>query len=265
MAIHPTAIIHPKAEIGADVEIGPFCVIGPQARIGPGCRLAERVSLDGRVTLGARNLVLPGACLGFPPQDLKYEDAPTEVRIGDDNIFREYVTVHRGTEKGGGLTSIGNNNFFMAMSHVAHDCQIDDHVLLENNVLLAGHIHVEHHAVVSGGAAMHHFTTVGCFSFVGGLTRIVHDIPPFMIVEGHPARVRGVNVVGLRRHGMSGATVTALEEAYRLLYCYGQPRSLTLPQLEAREGLPAEVRHLIDSLKRSDRGKHGRFRESLRQ
>ena len=265
MAIHATAIIDQKAELDGSVEVGPFCVIGPEVRVGPGCQIGERVSLSGRVTIGARNRIMAGACLGFPPQDLKYADAPTEVQIGDDNLIREYVTVHRGTEKGGGVTRIGDRNFLMVMAHVAHDCQIEDDVLLENSVLLAGHIHVEHHAIVSGGSAMHHFTTVGCFSFVGGLTRIVHDIPPYMIVEGHPARIRGVNVVGLRRQGVAEETVTALEEAYRRLYCYGQPRSLTLPQLEARNDLPPEVRHLIESLRRSDLGKHGRYRESLRK
>jgi UDP-N-acetylglucosamine acyltransferase len=265
MAIHLMAIVDKKAEIDPSVEVGPFCVIGPEVRIGPGCRIGERVSLNGRVTIGARNTILPGACLGFPPQDFKYADAPTEVQIGDDNIFREYVTVHRGTEKGGGVTRIGNRNFLMAMAHVAHDCLIEDDVLLENNVLLAGHIHVEHHAVVSGGAAMHHFTTVGCFSFVGGLTRIVQDIPPYMIVEGHRSRVRGVNVVGLRRHGVAEETIAALEEAYSLLYRKDQPRSQTLPQLEARSDLPQELRHLIESLRRSDLGRHGRYRESLRK
>jgi len=265
MSIHPTAIVDPQAEIDSDVELGPYCLIGPQVRIGTGCRLMERVSIKGHTVLGERNLVFPGACLGFPPQDLKYEHAQTKVQIGDDNLFRECVTVHRGTEAGGGITRIGNNNYLMAMAHVAHDCQLEDHILLENNVLLAGHIHVEHHAIVSGGAAMHHFTTVGCFSFVGGLTRIVHDVPPFMKVEGHPARVRGINVVGLRRHGTADETISKLIEAYRCLYCYGQPRSQTLPQLEAGDDIPAEVRHLLESLRRSDLGQHGRYRESLRK
>ncbi len=265
MAIHPTAIIEPGAEIDPSVEIGPFCYIGAGARIGPNCRLFERVSLWGRVEMGSDNMFFPGTCIGLPPQDVKYHDEPTLVRIGNGNLFRECVTVHRGTTKSDGVTTIGNSNFLMAMAHVAHDCTIEDHVLLENNVLLAGHIHVEHHAVVSGGAAMHHFTTVGCFSFVGGLTRIVHDIPPYMIVEGHPARIRGVNVVGLRRSGADEKSIEALEEAYRWIYCYGQPRSVVLPQLEARPNLVPEIRHLIDSLKRSASGKHGRHRESLRK
>lgn len=265
MTIHPTAVVDSKAEIAADAQIGPFCCIGPEVTVGAGCILRERVSLDGRVTLGSNNMVFPGTCIGFPPQDVKYESASTSVEIGDNNLIREYVTIHRGTEKGGGVTRIGSHNFLMAMAHVAHDCQLDDHILLENNVLLAGHIHVEEHAVISGGAAMHHFTTVGKYSFVGGLTRIVHDIPPFMIVEGHPARVRGVNVVGLRRNQVDEASIKALEDTYRLLYCYGQPRSVTLPKLEARQDLPAEVYYLLQSLRRSEQGKHGRHRESLRK
>jgi len=209
MAIHETAIIERGAELAADVEVGPYCVIGMGARIGSGCRLMERVSIQGRVTIGARNIICTGACIGYPPQDLTYEEEATAVEIGDDNILREYVTVHRGTTKGGGVTRIGSHGYLMANAHVAHDCQIEDHVLIENAVLLAGHIHVEHHAVVSGGAAMHHFTTVGRYCFVGGLTRIVHDIPPYMKVEGHPARVRGVNVVGLRRNGFSEVAIEA--------------------------------------------------------
>jgi UDP-N-acetylglucosamine acyltransferase len=265
MAIHPTAVIDSGAEIAADAAIGPFCCIGPDVTIGAGSVLHERVSVHGRVTMGQGNRVFPGTCIGLPPQDLEYNDVPTAVEIGDGNIIRECVTIHRGTEKGGGVTRIGSHNFLMAMAHVAHDCQLEDHILIENNVLLAGHIYVEHHAVVSGGAAMHHFTTVGCFAFVGGLTRIVHDVPPFMIVEGHPARVRGVNVIGLRRNGVEGTVIKSLEDAYRQVYCYGQPRSQTLPKLEAKDDLPDEVHHLLQSLRRTEQGKHGRYRESLRK
>lgn len=265
MPIHPTAIVSPKAEVSGDVDIGPYSVIGPEVTIGPGCHIHERVSIDGRVTMGAGNRVLTGACIGFPPQDLDYRDTPTAVEIGDNNTIREYATIHRGTEKGGGVTRIGNGCFVMAMAHVAHDCWLGDKVLIENNVLLAGHIVVEDAAVVCGGAAMHHFTTVGRNAFVGGLTRIVHDIPPFMIVEGHPARVRGVNVIGMRRNGFNDETIRALEEAYRLLYCYGQPRSITLPKLEGRDDLPEEVHYLVASLRRTEQGRHGRYRESLRQ
>ncbi len=265
MAVHPTAIIDPKAEIAPDVDIGPFCRIGPHVCIDSGCVLRERVSIEGHTRLGRGNRIFPGACIGFPPQDLSYGEDPTGVSIGEENIIREYVTIHRGTKKSGGETRIGNHNYLMAMAHVAHDCRVEDHVLLENNVLLAGHIHVEHHAVVSGGTAMHHFTTVGCHAFVGGLTRIVHDIPPYMIVEGHPARVRGVNTIGLRRRRFPEETISTLEQAYRRLYCYGQPRSRTLPELEGQQDSPPEVRHLLESLRRSEQGKHGRYQEALRK
>jgi len=264
MAIHPTALVHPKAELASDAEVGPFCCIGPDVRIGPGCIIHERVSIAGSVTLGARNQIYAGACIGLPPQDLRYSDDPTRVEIGDDNLFREYVTIHRGTVKGGGVTRVGSHNYLMANAHVAHDCVLEDHILIENAVLLAGHIHVEHHAVISGGAAMHHFTTVGCHCFVGGLTRIVHDIPPFMKVEGHPARVRGVNVVGLRRNGFSDDAIAALDAAYRRLFRSGLPRATVLPELASREDNAPEVRYLIESLNRSGLDKHGRYRESLR-
>ena len=180
--------IHPRAEIDDDVEVGPFCVIGPNVRIGRGTKLENNVTLMGHVTIGERNHLFPGVVIGGDPQDLSYRGSDTQVIIGDDNLIRECVTINRGTEKEDGITQVGSHNFFMACSHVAHDCKVGNFVVIANGTMLGGHVHVHDHASLSGAVAVHHYASIGSYSFVSGISRVLHDVPPFMLVEGHPAR-----------------------------------------------------------------------------
>ena len=263
--ISPLAQIHPNAQIASGVFIGPFAVIGPNVRIASGTKVAHNATIIGHTTLGENNFIFPGAVLGAPPQDLKYAGGKTRLEIANNNIFRECVTINTGTEKGGGLTSVGNNNFFMALSHLAHDCIIEDGVVVANAVLFAGHIKIEKYAYISGASAFHHYTTIGRLAFVGGLSRVTQDVPPFMIVEGNPAEVRGVNVVGLRRRNLSQEATEALKKAFRLIYRGGLTRAEALERLEANpSSLTEEVKYLLEFLRNIDRGKHGRAREALR-
>ena len=265
MAISKLAVIHPKAELGQDVEIGPFCYIGPDVVLGAGSVLHQGVTVVGHTRLGQRNVAYPNVCIGTPPQDLSYRGEPTQVLIGDENVFRECVSVHRGTAKDAGVTRIGNRCYLMACSHVGHDCNLEDNVIFGNNVLIGGHVHVHSGVNMNGGAAIHPFTTVGRLAYIGGLTRVVQDVPPFMIVEGHPSRVRNINSVGMRRAGIAEEVIEAMAKAYRRIYRRGRPRAEVLDEMEKEDGWPEEVRYLCAALRSSASGKHGRYRESLRK
>ena len=216
--IAPSAFIDPRAEIDAEVAIGPFCVVGPKVTIGRGTRLENNVTLMGRCTIGEHNHIFPGVVIGGPPQDVSYRGEDTEVVIGDGNLIRECVTINLATTKEDGITSVGDRCYLMACCHVAHDCRLGDRVIMANGTLLGGHVHVHNDATFSGGVGVHHFATIGSFSFVSGLSRVLHDVPPFMLVEGSPARPRCVNLVALRRHQFPAETIDALDEAHRLLY-----------------------------------------------
>ena len=261
--IHPTAVIAKGAELGQDVIVGPYSVIGPQVRIGDGTFIGPQVVIDGTTTIGRENRILGQANVGGAPQDLSYEDEPTELHIGDRNTVREFVTVNRGTIKGGGVTRIGSGCLFMACSHVAHDCEIDDGVTLGNNVLLAGHVAVGREAIVNGAAAAHQFVTIGRNAYVGGLTRVIQDVPPFMILEGHPARVRKVNVIGLERAGLPADEIQELRLAFRRLFRREGNRREALAQLEI-ETRGMLVRELVLALRNTELGLKGRYRETLR-
>jgi len=262
--IHPTAVIHPLARIGVDVEIGPYCTIGPDVTVGDRTRIGPQVVVDGITRIGADNLVVGQAALGGAPQDLSYRGEPTELEIGDRNTIREFVTINRGTVKGGGITRIGSDNMLMACCHVAHDCELKDRIILANGVLLAGHVLVEENANVSGGAAAHHFVTIGAFAYIGGMSRMVQDVPPFMILEGHPSRVRGVNVIGLQRGGVPEDHIEHLREAFKRVWRSGDPRSRTLESLKEQFADSAVVMRLVRELEQTDVGAKGRYRESLR-
>jgi UDP-N-acetylglucosamine acyltransferase len=261
--IHPTAVISPRAELGSNVEVGPYTVIGPEVRIGDDSRIGPQVVIEGVTTIGRENHVIGQANIGGAPQDISYEDEPTCLEIGDRNKIREFVTINRGTLKGGGLTRVGSGCLFMACSHVAHDCEIEDAVMLGNNVLLAGHVRVGAGAIVNGAAAAHQFVTIGRNAYVGGLTRVIQDVPPFMILEGHPARIRKVNVIGLERAGFPAAQVQELRLVFRKLYRSGEPRHRILDELEQSSPGPL-VCELLRSLRETELGDKGRYRETLR-
>jgi len=257
--IHPTAVVDPAAELGDDVVVGPYCVIDGPVKVGARTVLHAHVTLMGHTTLGEGNVVYPGAVLGAPPQDLKYAGAVTRLVVGDRNQIREHVTFHAGTEKGGGVTTVGSDGMYMAGCHVAHDGHVGHGVIMANHVLLAGHVTVGDRAVLNGAAAAHHFSTVGRLAYVGGLSRIVRDIPPFCIAEGHPLRIRGANVVGMRRAGIPADAVARLRDAiHRIFVSDKEPARLAMDRLaEAHAGDPF-VAELVDFVRRSDQGRNGR-------
>lgn len=259
--IADNASVDPRARIDDEVEIGPFCVIGPHAKIGRGTKLENNVTLMGHVCLGRRNHVYPGAVLGGEPQDVSYAGSDTKLIIGDDNIIREGVTLNRASEKENGVTRVGNSNFLMACCHVAHDCQLGNHIIIANNTLLGGHVHIHDHASLSGGVAVHHYATIGSYSFVGGLSAVRHDVPPYMLVEGYPAKPRCVNVVGLKRNNLSADVIHALAEAHRLLYRAKVGLENAWEILRTGGQLFPQVTHLLDFVQNQHEGTHGRGRQ----
>ncbi len=265
MKIHSTAIIHPEAILGKDVEVGPYSVIDKNVRVGDRNIIKNNVTITENTTIAENNVIFPNTVIGSEPQDLKYYGEQTKLIIGSNNVFREFVTVNTGTMVGGGETLIGNNNLFMSCSHIAHDCIIENNVLVANGVLLGGHIKVEKHAKLMGLAGLQPFVTIGQHSYVGGLTRIVQDVPPYMIVEGNPAKVRKVNTVGLERSGFSQDSVNAIKEAFKQLFrTETLNRNQVLFELESKEDLMPEIKNLINFFRNVDKGKFGRYRESLR-
>ena len=257
--------IHPAAQIDDDVEIGPFCVIGPNVRIGRGTRLENNVTLMGHVVLGKHNHLYPGAVIGGEPQDVSYSGADTKVIIGSHNIIRECVTINRGSEKEDGITRVGDHNFLMACSHVAHDCRLGNHILVTNGTLLGGHVHVHDRASISGGVAVHHYATIGSYSFVAGMSTVRQDVPPYMLVEGHPARPRCINVVALKRNSFSPDTIDSLAEAHRLLYRAKVGLDNAREILRSSGQLLPHVNHLLGFVQDQQEGRHGRGRERTRR
>lgn len=267
-AVSNLADVHPRAILGDDVTIGPFCHVGPDVVIGDGTRLDGHVFITGCTTIGRRNRFWPNAVIGAEPQDKSYVDGRTGVVIGDDNQFREGVTVNRGAEKEDGVTRIGDRNLLMSNAHVAHNCRVFNDTILVNGVLLGGHVHVQDRAIISGNSAATHFCTIGRLGFVGGCSKVVRDVPPFMLCDGNDAfRIATINSVGLQRAGVPAATITLLKQAYRLLYRECKPfatvRQMFLDQLAG--ALPPELEELFAFLHYSSQGKHGRGREVVRQ
>ena len=251
--IHPTALIDPGAEIAAGVSVGPYCVIGEGVSLGEGCVLHNNVTLTGPAVVGARNTFFTGACIGGITQDLKYAGEPTHLEIGDDNVFRECTTVNRGTLPGA-KTVIGHHNLFLSYCHIAHDCIVGNHVIFSNNGTLAGHVIVEDYVILGGLTAVHQFCRLGQHAITGGCSKIVQDVPPFMIVDGNPAAVRGVNVVGLQRHGFDETAIRPLKEAYKALFMRGNNITESLAELEALSGTSPAVAHLTAFIHSSPRG-----------
>lgn len=257
-AIHPTAIVADAARLAPGVIVGPHCVVSGGASIGAGTVLENHVTLMGSVRIGARNRIFPNAVIGADPQDVSYRGSDTRVEIGDDNVIREGVTINRASEKEDGVTVVGSRNFLMACCHVAHDCRIGDGVIIANGTLLGGHVRIHSHASLSGSVAVHHWATVGSYAFVSGLSRVLHDVPPYMLCEGAPARPRCVNVVALRRGGFAAETLEAVTEAHRLLYRarVGQERAREI--LRSQSMLVPEVEAVLEFLSNQQEGRHGR-------
>lgn len=262
--IAPTAVVDPQAELGDDVTIGPFCVVGPRARIGRGTRLIGHVTILGRTIIGEGNQIFPNAVIGAEPQDLSYRGSETCVVIGDHNVIREGVTINRATEKEDGITSVGNHCYLMAACHVAHDCKIGDRVIIANGTLLGGHVHIQDDATLSGSVAVHHFTTIGSYSFVGGVSRVLHDVPPYMLVEGIPSRPRCINVVALKRNDFPADVIRALAEAHRLLYRAKVGLDHAREILRGDGYLYPAVNHLLSFIQNQHEGRHGRGRDRRR-
>jgi len=252
--IHPTAIIDPKAEIDSGVDIGPFCIVKNAVRIKKGTKLLSHVTVEGSAEIGENCTIHPYTSIGFPPQDLKYKGEDTKLVIGNNNTIREYVSMHRASVGGEGATVVGSNNFFMAYVHIAHDCKIGNNVIMANAATLAGHVLVEDNAVIGGLVAVHQYTRIGRHAMVGGFSGIGQDIPPYMIASGARAKLYGPNTIGLKRHGLSDATINAIKKAYRVLFREKRTLNDAIKKIRHEMQGIEEVNHLIEFIEKNKRG-----------
>jgi len=253
MPIHPNALISPKAKLAEDVSVGPFSVIGDSVSIGAGTKIASHCVLEGNTTLGKNCEVFTGAVIGSRPQDLKFKGEKVFLEIGDNNIIREYCTLNPGTGEGA-KTIVGSDNLLMAYTHIAHDCQVGNGCVLANNCTLAGHVTIEDKAVIGGIVAIHQFVRVGTLSIIGGCSKVVQDIPPYSTCDGHPARVYGLNLIGLRRKKIPASSIKALAFAFKTIFNSGLLVKNALQQLKAQADNTEEVAYLIDFINKTERG-----------
>ncbi len=251
--IHSSAVIHPKAQLGADCEIGPYCVIGEHVTLGARCRLHSHVVIDGHTKLGEENEIFPFASIGLKTQDLKWKGGITRTEIGDHNTFREYVTIHSATSDGE-VTVVGSHNHILAYCHLAHNVTLGNHIIMSNVATLAGHVTVEDRAVIGGLAAVHQFCRIGKFSMIGGCSKVVQDVPPFMMADGNPARTRTINKVAMERHGVSEEAQNVLKSAYKILFRGGLAIPNALAKVEAELPQLPEIVHLVQFVRASERG-----------
>jgi UDP-N-acetylglucosamine acyltransferase len=255
MPIHPTAIVDPKAKISSSCQIGPYCVIGPRVELGEGCHLVSHVTMEGPTRIGAGNTFFPFSSIGLAPQDISYKGEPTRLEIGDHNTIREFVTINRGTVKGGGLTMIGNHNLIMAYTHIAHDCQIGSHIIMANAATLGGHVIVEDFATVGALCPVHHFVRIGKYAFIGGGTTITRDVLPFSKTAAERGtRAYGLNAIGLERRGFTKDRIRKIHHAYRLLLASKLNTSQALAKLKAEADRGDDVDLLIRFIEASERG-----------
>jgi UDP-N-acetylglucosamine acyltransferase len=252
--IHPQAIVDPSAIIADDVSIGPFTVIGADVEIGSGTTVASHVVINGPTKIGRDNRIFQFASVGEKPQDLKFDDEATELIVGDRNTIREYVTLHRGTPGGGGVTSIGNDNLFMASVHVAHDCILGDHIILANATALAGHVVVDDHVILGGYTTVHKFTRIGAHAFTGFSPAIDRDVLPFFTVAGNRARAVGINKEGLKRRGFSADSIRALQTAFKLLIKSSSSHKVALEKVKELAQQDKNVKKMLKFLDASERG-----------
>ena len=252
--IHPSAVINSHAEIEDDVVIGPFCIVGEGVHIKKGSKLLSNVIIEGNTEIGNNCTIYPFTSIGLPPQDMKYKDEKTGVKIGDNNTIREYITIHRASVSGDGITTIGDNNFLMAYAHIAHDCKIGSHVIMANVATLAGHVVVEDHTVIGGLVAIHQFTRIGAYAMVGGFSGVGQDIPPYMIASGARAKLFGLNAIGLKRHGFSDQTINELKKAYKILFREKHTVKEAIKKIQEDLPYTDEIKHLIEFIQKNKRG-----------
>lgn len=254
MEIHPTAVVHESAQLAPGVQIGAYAHIGPEVSIGPGTRVDHHASIECLTTIGADCHIWPFVSIGTDPQDLKFGGERTTLQIGDRVNIREFVTVNRGTGEGGGVTRVGDECLLMAYSHVAHDCQLGQRVIMANAATLGGHVHVEDFANIGGLAAIHQFTRIGTRAFIGGMSGVAQDQPPYCLCEGNRCKPHGINVIGLKRAGFATENTEALKAAYRIIFRTHTPIQKAMEQVRAEViGVP-EVDHLLDFIASSERG-----------
>jgi len=252
--IHPTAIVDPKAEIDPSVDIGPFCILKDGVKIRKGTKLLSHVIVEGSTEIGEHCRIHPYTSIGFPPQDLKYKGEKTKLVIGNNNTIREYVSIHRASVGGDGITMVGNNNFLMAYVHIAHDCNIGNNVVMANAATLAGHVMIEDNTVIGGMVAIHQYTRIGRYAMVGGFSGIGQDIPPFMIASGARAKLYGPNTIGLKRHGLSDTTINAIKKAYKILFREKRTMKDAIKKVQDEMAGIEEVAHLINFIEKNKRG-----------
>jgi UDP-N-acetylglucosamine acyltransferase len=255
MKAHPTAIVHPQAQIACSVTVGPYTVIGEGVEIGDDCEVMSHVAIEGPTRIGKRNRVFSYGAIGFPCQDLKYKGEPTRLEIGDDNVIREFVTLHRGTVEGGGVTRIGNRNFLMAYVHIAHDCKLGDDIIMANGASLAGHVEIGDHATVGAFCGIHQFCRIGAYSFLGSYTIVNKDILPYSKTSAErPMGMYGANRLGLERRGLSSEDVKELDKAFRLLSRSKMNTTQALEAIEKQGFTSQHVRALVEFVRTSQRG-----------
>ncbi len=252
--IHPTAIIHPAANIADDVEIGAYSVVGEHVSIGKGTKIASHVLVEGWTTIGERNQILSFSSIGTPPQDIGYKNEETSLIIGNDNVIRECATIHRATTKEDRKTEIGNSNFLMAYSHVAHDCKLGNNIIMANSVALGGHIAIGDCAILGGIVAVHQFVRIGAYSIIGGQSAVSQDIPPYVSAAGNRARLYGLNLVGLKRRGFEDETINTLKRAYKIIFRSGLTQEEAFGRVKEEFASSKEVMHLVDFMGSSRRG-----------
>jgi len=251
--VHSTAIVHPKAQIGKNCDIGPYCVIGENVILGDKCKLHSHVVIDGHTTLGKGNEIFPFASIGLKTQDLKWKGGIPRTEIGDGNTFREYVSIHSATGDGE-ITSVGSHNTILAYCHIAHNCTLGNKIIMSNVATLAGHVTVEDFAVVGGLAAVHQFCRIGKMAMIGGCSKVVQDVPPFMMADGNPAETRTINKTGMERNGVSDEAQKAMRAAYKILFREGLTISNAIAKVEKKLPQLPEVKHLIQFVRTSERG-----------
>jgi UDP-N-acetylglucosamine acyltransferase len=252
--IHPTAIVHPGAKIAEGVEIGAYSVVGEHVSVGKDTRIASHVLIEGWTTIGERNQVFPFSCIGTPPQDIGYRNEETYLIIGNDNVIRESATIHRATTKEDRVTQIGNSNFLMAYSHVAHDCKLGNHIIMANSVGLGGHITIGDYAILGGIVAVHQFVRIGAYAIIGGQSAVPQDIPPYVSASGNRAKLYGLNLVGLKRRGFSDETISNLKKAYKIVFRSGLILEDALSKVKAELSGSPEAMSFMEFMKNSKRG-----------